>query len=225
MGIFATSICCVDAHLAAGEASNNIEQRSRDLQKVVAELRLEKQHTDRLKTREVLSEDNRQYLNLKKHFQGDTNVNMFENDLVLLAGDFNSRMWADRNMTELTTHADVFARLQAGQLQALMKGHDELTMQKATDRTFSLFKEAAINFIPTYKCSLDDSKKSVEYGGDRFVCSRVPAWTDRVLWHARGVELTPSKYERISAVTVSDHRPVRLGLQIVANKVQWSKLS
>lgn len=164
------------------------------------------------------------FLDLQQRVHGDSSNNIFEHDIVLWAGDFNSRMWEDARMQSLTSHAFMFDELQVGKHERLLKEHDELNLQRAEGGPFALFKEAAITFSPTYK--LDDGRKGVIFEGETFSASRVPAWTDRVLWRVQShCHLQPCSYDRISTVVVSDHRPVRLVLETAANKIEWSKLT
>jgi len=121
-------------------------------------------------------------------------------------------------------------------LQKFLSEHDELSIQRARGGPPAAFKEAALNFAPTYKlvpsifgaagrgkdvkvkaAPLDDDLREEAY-----FKKRDPAFTDRAIWRARaGIRIEPVAYESIREVDFSDHRAVRLRLRAFARKIQW----
>merc|ERR1712007_398461 len=121
-------------------------------------------------------------------------------------------------------------------------GHDEVSLHRKQGGTFAAFDEAPLHFGPTYKFRFASVHKyhnikenpngkapmkggTEEHAWDHFNTSREPAFADRVLWRARaGVHVIPLVYERVDSIDLSDHRPVRLSLNVVAKQVCWAEV-
>jgi len=163
-------------------------------------------------------------------------LNLFEHDALIWAGDMNMRLWEDEKMKVTLDRKQTFAALEDyGEHKEFMDVHDEMSIQKAKGLIFGDFEEAPITFMPTYKMKeipLAQEKNQVETPAPHrsneiyfYVTKRQPAFTDRVLWRAKGsMAISRHVYERLSRITASDHRPVRLGLVVEARDVRWDKL-
>lgn len=181
-------ICLASVHLAAGEGQAKAAARSRDFEEILWQLGFG---------------------------HGAAQRNALEHDLVLVAGDFNSRL----SSTKESASADGEAA--PGSAAALLgsatpdevsrcmdERGDEATVLHRTRRgAWALFKEAPVAFPPTYK---------FVPGEDSFVQSASFAWCDRIVWWARparfAVTLQEDCYRRVESVRFSDHRPVSLNL-------------
>ena len=85
---------------------------------------------------------------------------------------------------------------------------DQLVAQMKVGAVFQGFHEpmAELNFPPTYKYDVHSD------GYDSSKKMRVPAWTDRILYHVQKMpgtcEVTPLHYTSFQGLRLSDHRPV-----------------
>lgn len=140
-------------------------------------------------------------------------------DYVFWCGDFNYRIDLD---------IDVVKQLVAEENWEMLLNYDQLTVQKKEDHAFSKYLEGPINFAPTYKYDIN----SDDY--DTSEKSRIPAWTDRVLFRKRHPTTAEEKesgelnygeilfYGRAELKT-SDHRPVLGEFKIDILKVDTEK--
>eukprot|EP00058_Branchiostoma_floridae_P013301 XP_002598789.1 hypothetical protein BRAFLDRAFT_120737 [Branchiostoma floridae] len=112
--------------------------------------------------------------------------------VVLWVGDLNYRL-SDIEISE------VKSLIEKEMFWALME-HDQLKRQMNERSVFKDFKEASVNFIPTYKYDpgTDDWDTSEK--------CRVPAWCDRVLW--KGDSVSAVEYRSHRELKLSDHKPV-----------------
>lgn len=111
-------------------------------------------------------------------------------DYIVMAGDLNYRIELERDKV-----LDLITR---GDYQTLLK-HDQLNRAKRENKEFAVFKEAPIEFPPTYK---------FDEGSDVYDTSpkqRIPSYTDRVLISGENARIV--KYTNIQDL-LSDHRPV-----------------
>lgn len=134
--------------------------------------------------------------------------NVFEHDLVIFTGDYNSHLvepLSDEELVAMQAPADA----KPARIQPLPEQHgDELTrLRGAMVGFWGLLDEAPITFPPTYK---------IEIGQETFDASRHPAWCDRVLWWSRPRRLAARarRYGRIGTLRFSDHRAVFLQLDL-----------
>ncbi|TPX50429.1 hypothetical protein SeLEV6574_g00906 [Synchytrium endobioticum] len=114
-----------------------------------------------------------------------------DHDLAFWLGDFNYRI----NLT----NEEVREYVHRNQLEHLCL-YDQLHEQRKEGVVFEGFQEGPIRFKPTYKY---DNGTDTYDSGEK---ARAPAWTDRILWRGRGVNLL--EYDR-AELYASDHRPVR----------------
>lgn len=83
--------------------------------------------------------------------------------------------------------------------------YDQLNQQMSNGKSFPFFDEMEIHFKPTYK---------FDKGTDNYDTSekqRVPSWTDRILVYSKNkrfTELEQLRYNSISQIKFSDHKPV-----------------
>lgn len=172
-----TPIAVVVAHLAAGQKS--VHERNNDATAVLKSALLP----------EVAA----------KPFAfptGNSGSRIFDHSVVLLFGDLNYRIEAERDACE--------AQVRSKKLAELLR-RDQLQRQLSRpELLLSAFEEAALVFAPTYKydrgtlATFDSSEKR-----------RVPAWCDRILMHAKGgCEGHAIEYDSVPEATASDHKPI-----------------
>jgi synaptojanin len=112
-------------------------------------------------------------------------------DNIIWLGDLNYRV---------TIPNDKVRSLIAQNDISTLLARDQLSYQMMRIKEFKYFKESPISFPPTYKFDkLSDNYDSSEK-------QRVPAWTDRILFH--GKYLNSLVYDIASIIRFSDHRPV-----------------
>eukprot|EP00927_Polykrikos_kofoidii_P078853 TRINITY_DN75651_c0_g1_i1.p1 TRINITY_DN75651_c0_g1~~TRINITY_DN75651_c0_g1_i1.p1 ORF type:complete len:686 (-),score=100.48 TRINITY_DN75651_c0_g1_i1:68-2125(-) len=137
---------------------------------------------------------------------------VFEHDIVLLAGDMNSRN-AKNMLTEpptLQEETEITPSSFSSRQKLVDPGAygDEVTRLKKLGRgIWGLLEEAPLNFAPTWK---------LEPGFDAYDASRTPSWCDRALWWVRPsmARAVPRLYDSVREVRFSDHTPVVLLLDI-----------
>ncbi|KAL6710493.1 hypothetical protein ACN47E_008541 [Coniothyrium glycines] len=101
---------------------------------------------------------------------------------------------------------------------------DQLTREKAANRTLHGFEELPINFPPTYKYAVshrlqhNSAKQAPNIDDESWEWSkhRYPSWCDRILFlpsHTSS-KLEPQRYTALPVQSTSDHRPVALSIRI-----------
>lgn len=147
-----------------------------------------------------IAERNNDYSEAVKRVVFPNGRTVLTHDFVFWCGDFNYRINMSRD--------EVKAAVEEGNIVELLAA-DQLRIEQAAENVFQGFQEGDITFPPTYKYDLfsDDYDTSEK--------SRVPAWTDRVLWRARkpqGITGTwfPGTIRHYGRAELkqSDHRPV-----------------
>lgn len=89
----------------------------------------------------------------------------------------------------------------------LLESIDELSISRIIkNEVFTGFNEAPIKFRPTYKFHEGTL-------GD-YNLKRIPSWCDRILYLEYKHETKVLVYDSISKITLSDHKPVYLSIQI-----------
>mmetsp|Transcript_9700 Transcript_9700/g.29490 ORF Transcript_9700/g.29490 Transcript_9700/m.29490 type:complete len:784 (+) Transcript_9700:1152-3503(+) len=190
-----TSFCFVACHLAAQQ--NNTARRNQDFREVM---------------RKTTFTDEAEYTSLTNMLHSaQRSHKIIEHDLIVWFGDLNYRI-------DLSS-ADVLEAIKAEDWDRLI-ACDQLHMARSLEPDlFQGFKEADLNFAPTYKMNSD---KEGYVLGENGVPSRPPSWTDRILWKTTDNNTVgkPSlgrdelcfdvkclSYRRHEVLT-SDHRPV-----------------
>ena len=119
---------------------------------------------------------------------------MHDYDVIFFAGDLNYRFISKDlgKINELLDSMDI---------QGLVE-KDELKLGKFGP--WDSWKEGKITFLPTYKYKKDLSTKI----SDQFSKSRIPAYTDRILFKALKSNVLILQYDSIPGLGFSDHQPV-----------------
>jgi synaptojanin len=136
-------------------------------------------------------ERNRDYATIAHGLRFPRGRGLSDHDAVVWLGDFNYRIGLSNEKVRPVA-------FDASQWPSLFR-HDQLNLQMVAGHAFPYFREAPIQFAPTYR---------YDVGTDTYDSSekqRIPAWTDRVLW--RG-EIVKSLAYGAAPVRCSDHRPV-----------------
>lgn len=84
-------------------------------------------------------------------------------------------------------------------------------MEKKPGKLFENFKEAKINFLPSYK---------FDRGTDVYDTSekhRTPSYTDRVIWKAKDGVVKVNRYDMCKFCKDSDHKPVVCEVEIIVS--------
>ncbi|KAJ3316458.1 inositol polyphosphate 5-phosphatase, partial [Boothiomyces sp. JEL0866] len=121
---------------------------------------------------------------------------LLDHDYVFWFGDFNYRIDGDNSA--------VRSKIVEKDYDWLLS-NDQLTKQMSRKIVFSGFTESPPEFDPTYKY---DNNSNIYDTSEK---NRVPAWTDRVLYKGKGVNLV--EYDR-GEQTMSDHRPVKAVFEV-----------
>ena len=131
---------------------------------------------------------------------------IMHHDYVFFIGDLNYRIGLNRS--------DVLEKIRTKQF-AYLQEYDQLCIQKKLGNVFQGFTEGEITFAPSYK--FDPGTNNYDTGGK----SRVPAWTDRVLWTVRNPQSHPCEQLSYTShlLSVSDHKPVSSIFRVEARQV------
>lgn len=155
----------------------------------------------------IRANDTAELINKLRFDDGENKLNVFEHDLVIWAGDFNSRLG---NGSKKEGTADDIARIP----QMTPEGEDDevFGLLKKHHGIWALLEEAPIDFPPTYK--LKPGKADV------YDETRVPAWCDRIVWWAKPLTISaePIRYRSINECLLSDHKPISLLLDVQAKR-------
>uniref|UniRef100_T1ITZ6 phosphoinositide 5-phosphatase n=1 Tax=Strigamia maritima TaxID=126957 RepID=T1ITZ6_STRMM len=143
------------------------------------------------------NERNADYTEITRKLLFPMNRTLSSHEYVFWCGDFNYRI--DMPIDEVK---DAVKR---NDWQALLE-HDQLKVQQTAGQVFQDFIEGEVNFPPTYKYDIfsDDYDTSDK--------SRIPAWTDRVLFRRKksncNLNVGKVAYYGRGELKTSDHRPV-----------------
>lgn len=122
---------------------------------------------------------------------GNKNLKIGSHDAIIWLGDLNFRI----NMS----NEEAKTLISQKNYKEMLK-HDQLHKQMSDGESFPFYEEMDIVFDPTYKF---DKNTDIYDTSEK---SRIPAWTDRILF--KGSVLEQKAYQSIKAVKFSDHRPV-----------------
>mmetsp|Transcript_48677 Transcript_48677/g.126326 ORF Transcript_48677/g.126326 Transcript_48677/m.126326 type:complete len:616 (-) Transcript_48677:315-2162(-) len=97
--------------------------------------------------------------------------------------------------------------IERGDLSEVLS-YDQLHSEMKAGRVFRGFKEAEIEFAPTYR----KEKGSPAYSREK---NRTPSWCDRVVWKTLpGLSVTPLMYTSAAEIMTSDHIPVMFEAEV-----------
>lgn len=165
------------------------------------------------------AERNSDYSEISRKMFTSIGKGLSTHDYVFWCGDFNYR---------IDLPIDEVKQLVKEQNWTQLIASDQLLNQQKQKCAFTTYKEGALNFAPTYKYDIN----SDDY--DTSEKSRIPAWTDRVLFRKRYPTTLEEKnsehlnygeivfYGRAELKT-SDHRPVIGEFKIEILKVDSDK--
>ena len=127
-------------------------------------------------------------------------------------GDLNYRVELKDNIVKSLVEKRDFEEI----LQA-----DQLLRQQKEGKAFVEFKEAKINFPPSYK---------YDVGTNNFDSSekrRVPSYCDRILYHSKSIDgeddIEASNYNSWQQILSSDHKPVSCDFKLKVRSIIPSK--
>ena len=155
-------------------------------------------------------------------------------------GDAFAAIWIGDLNYRLNLPDDVVRSAVAAGAHASLLGSDQLVLEQAAGRAFRGWTEAPVTFPPTYKyrpgtntysgsgdVGGEDGDAGGEEGGVKVSAKeekkkRTPAWCDRILW--RGKDVAQESYDAVSALTASDHKPVRATFRVTARELMPERL-
>ncbi|XP_070582202.1 phosphatidylinositol polyphosphate 5-phosphatase type IV-like [Ptychodera flava] len=121
-------------------------------------------------------------------------------DFVFWCGDMNFRLAEERDKVDKLISK--MHNEDSVNFEQLLK-HDQLTKCRDKGEIFKGFQEQNIKFFPTYKFDLNSDTY------DSSSKSRIPSYTDRILYKSRKPnEIKSGHYNSCASIKISDHRPV-----------------
>lgn len=174
---FGTSFIFITSHFTSGKTK--VYERILDYNKIIEALTLPK----------ILPDTN--------PYRSNSSDVTTRFDEVFWFGDFNFRLNMDRIGVDQILKQDL-----SSDMSRLLQ-YDQLSKEMKDGSVFQGFKEAPIQFPPTYKfdvgCDIYDTTTK----------QRTPSYTDRVLYKSRHKgDIKVVKYTCCSTIKSSDHRPV-----------------
>ena len=197
-----SSVCFVSSHLASGR--NKVVPRSIQYRSILE------------KTALMMSEESTRnrpwHHNGHRKFVAKEGLSILDYDLVFWVGDLNYHIDQEMSIEE------VF-RLVENRDWATLRLKDQLISQRESRQAFAGFREAELNFAPTYKYL--PGSNDYDRREDKL---RAPAWCDRVLWYADRLvdDVTCLDYERLETC-LSDHKPVVAAFKFLASTILREK--
>ncbi|CAI4230184.1 unnamed protein product [Auanema sp. JU1783] len=146
----------------------------------------------------------------------NNSLSLYDHDVVFWFGDLNYRI----NNEPLGLTGNEVREIASSEHFLRLFEYDQLKEQQSLNKCFVGFQEPEqLTFRPTYKydpgtCTWDTSEKA-----------RAPAWCDRVLYWTRAQEykIQQAFYDSVPEITVSDHKPVRAGFNLVLKQIDQAK--
>ncbi|XP_010255533.1 PREDICTED: type IV inositol polyphosphate 5-phosphatase 7-like [Nelumbo nucifera] len=176
MSIEGTSFCFIAAHLASGEKKGDEMRRNYQVAEIFRRTSFPRLPQD---------DDNPHPLSILGH------------DRIFWLGDLNYRLCLEDGLARQLIRKQDWRSLQK---------FDQLRKEQEDGGVFQGWREASIEFAPTYKYSSSNCNRYSgglpSRAGEK---QRTPAWCDRILWYGKGVKQLC--YHR-SESRFSDHRPV-----------------
>jgi len=198
MKIRESSVCFIGAHFAAHVG--NVERRNADYTNII----------------ERSFRDNFDGITLPTVETPEICIN--NHDIILWVGDLNYRLDPVRlanvsqtDENELKVKLQEVGMKEIDRLQFirhLLDTSDQLNICKKENRVFGGYKEAEIQFVPSYKFDHNTNRY------DSSEKARVPAWTDRILWRDTAGQVKCQYYGVHMDHMISDHKPVSAQLYV-----------
>lgn len=144
-------------------------------------------------------------------YLGDQSKNVLSHDYAIFMGDLNFRLdgISAQDVESKVTTVWTSERHRRSSIQQLLE-FDQFLQVRQSGQAFSEFCDPEISFLPTYK---------FEIGTNRLDLSRVPSWTDRILFRFTPnayemdcpnlkLDMKVIKYQSHPTYKISDHKPV-----------------
>lgn len=202
--IFDSTFCFVCAHLAAHRGA--VAQRNADFASIMAKTEF----------RDDARAEAGALAAAKGVATADAigRVAILDHDFVIWFGDFNYRI-VETLPTERCFELALGDDADLEQLRV----RDQLNIERAAQRSFYGFHEAALSFRPTYK--FQAGTNLYEQRPDKKL--RAPAWCDRILWRCSpdidAKFLRQLYYGSVDELLLSDHKPVHALFEVGARTV------
>ncbi|CAF0841743.1 unnamed protein product [Rotaria sordida] len=200
--LFGTSFMIINSHFEAGEGSEGRSNRRLNFQNTLAKLTIPNEYVQRTiaPSRSLASLGDAEGLKRSESTVSlddvpNTDVDITKAcDCILWAGDMNFRI--EMKYQEALDHCNG-----KNYTEILLNDEFRMLQQKTGDR-YCDFKEANIDFPPTYKFDL-------RCNDDTYVKNRTPSYTDRILYRDKPeLQIQCTQYKSIESVKHSDHKPV-----------------
>lgn len=117
--------------------------------------------------------------------------------------------FGDLNFRIALAREQVVQHIKDKNYAALMQ-HDELYKFGLNDKLLQTMQEGTLTFDPTYK---------LKFGTSTYEESRVPSWTDRVLFAQKTESIKLLQYMSAKEISISDHKPVLAHFGVKVRKV------
>ncbi|CAF2877460.1 unnamed protein product [Rotaria sp. Silwood2] len=200
--LFGTSFMIINSHFDAGEGTEGRSNRRLNFQNTLDKLAIPHEFVQRAiaPSRSLVSLVDEETL---KRSESTVSLDTVQNtgvditkacDCILWAGDMNFRI--EMNHQQALDHCN-----ENNYAEILLKDEFRMLQQKTGDR-YCDFKEANIDFPPTYKFNLRSND-------DTYAKNRIPSYTDRIIYRDKpGLQIQCTQYKSIENVKHSDHKPV-----------------
>ncbi|CCH61633.1 hypothetical protein TBLA_0F00890 [Henningerozyma blattae CBS 6284] len=139
------------------------------------------------------------YNHIMSHCDSTFRMRTLQSSHLFFFGDLNFR-----------SNKPIYDFSESAIIEKVLTSHDELNILKQENMLFQGFEEAKINFPPTYKYSIKNTKSN-EYS-----TKRIPSWCDRIFYRHYKTP-TRTKYfaiPRTEELRFTDHQPVNLTIEV-----------
>ncbi|CAF0946703.1 unnamed protein product [Rotaria sp. Silwood1] len=200
--LFGTSFMIINSHFEAGEGTEGRSSRQLNFQHTLDKLTIPHEFVERtiVSSKSLVSLVNEETL---QHSESTVSLETVRDrgiditkacDCILWAGDMNFRI--DMSHQEVVDHCN-----KKNYAEILLQDEFRILQQKTSNRHCQ-FKEANIDFPPTYKFDLRSFN-------DIYTKNRTPSYTDRILYRDKpDLQIKCTQYKSIESVKHSDHKPV-----------------
>ncbi|CAF0909926.1 unnamed protein product [Adineta ricciae] len=196
--LFGSSFMFINSHFEAGHGAEGSMNRRLNFYNTTTKLSIPHEFIQRTimpakRITSLVAPNVSQKLETSSSIESSTSIDITKScDFVFWVGDMNFRI----NMT----HQEVLDHCKEKHYHAILE-KDEFCQARMKDELYTNFKEATIDFPPTYKYDLRCN--------DGYAKHRTPSYTDRILYRdkpASSIECT--QYKSVDGVKHSDHKPV-----------------